>query len=106
VRELETALVRFLVMGDAATGNLGDLLGSLQPIPIFNESALAGKSLSELHRELDRVYLTRLFKESKGDLGRIAETLGMKISNVYHWLKRSGIRIRDLRRKGMGPGPP
>ena len=39
----------------------------------------------------------RLFRDSRGDLETMAKALGIKVSNVYHWLKRVGLDIRSLR---------
>ena len=47
---------------------------------------------------LDRAYLTRLFRETAGDLEAMAAALGVKVSGLYLWLRRARIDIRALRR--------
>jgi DNA-binding NtrC family response regulator len=101
VRELESVLVRLLLAGTARgdqAGTVAALLPAARRPAVFDEGAIAGRKIRDLHRELDRVYLARLFRDSRGDLDAMAGTLGIKVSNLYHWLKRVGLDIRGLRR--------
>jgi DNA-binding NtrC family response regulator len=106
VRQLEAALLRLLVtVSPGAAVRVDDLRTVLPALPggrlaFFDEEAVAGRDLRHLRRELDRVYLTRLFRDSGGDLRVMARALGVKLSNLYHWLRRVGIDIRTLRREG------
>lgn len=112
VRELEAVLIRLLVIG-APPDDVSDLLtpplvepgealratSGATPGPTFDAERLVGRDIAELHRELDRIYLERSFLDTGGDLSRMAEALGVKLSNLYDWLKRSGLDIRELRRR-------
>ncbi len=103
VRELEMLILRLLVTasGGAALGAeaLKPLLPSPQPAPLFDEDRLAGKDLKELRRELERAYLLRLFKDTAGDLEEMMARLQVKRANLYHWLRRVGLGIKELRRR-------
>ena len=59
----------------------------------------AGKNIKELRKELERTYLVRLFKDSGGDLARMADELEMQVSNLYNWFRRVGVSIRKLRQE-------
>jgi DNA-binding NtrC family response regulator len=101
VRELESVLVRLILAG-TARGDQAAAIAALLPAAreraLFDEGAIAGRKIHDLHRELDRVYLSRLFRDSNGDFDAMAGALGIKVSNLYHWLKRVGLDIRGLRR--------
>jgi len=60
---------------------------------------LAGRKLEDLHRELDRAYLTRLFQRSRGDLKTMIEESGIKRSSLYRCFARLGLDIEELRRR-------
>ena len=102
VRELEGVLLRAAV---AAAGNAPLGARDLEPFllasrrePLFREEALEGRSLDELRRELERAYLTRLYRRVRGDLQKMMEVLGVKRSYLYTWLRKVGIDIRTLRK--------
>ena len=103
VGQLEALLLRVLVTSsrdapiDAKT--LAPFLAAPETKPIFGDDVLAGRSLKELKTELERAYLTRLFRETGGDIERMGQTLGVKTSNLYHWLRRVGIEVRSLRHR-------
>ncbi|MBI4586924.1 MAG: sigma 54-interacting transcriptional regulator [Planctomycetes bacterium] len=103
VRELEMLILRLLVTasGGAALGveAVKPLLPSPQPAPLFDEDRLAGKDLKELRRELERAYLLRLFKDTGGDLEKMMARLQVKRANLYHWLQRVGLSIKELRKR-------
>jgi DNA-binding NtrC family response regulator len=104
VRQLESVIVRMLV-GRAKPEDVGSYLdvargGEAAPAArqLFDAGLLRGRSLTELHRELDREYLAMLFQRTRGDLHAMASTLEIKLANLYHWLRRVGLDIRVLRR--------
>jgi DNA-binding NtrC family response regulator len=108
VRELEAVLLRLLfesptVPIDAEA--VRRVLPALSPetratgLSTLDPEAAGGKGLEELHRDLDRVYLTRLFRESGGNLGCMMETLGVKRSSLYRWFRRVGVDPAQLRRE-------
>jgi DNA-binding NtrC family response regulator/DNA-binding transcriptional ArsR family regulator len=103
VRQLEGALVRLIVTASPGAQASGRTLRALLARPdrpsIFSDDLLAGRDLKTLRRELDRAYLTRLFRETGGDLRKMAAALGVKVSGLYLWLRRAGIDIRALRRE-------
>ncbi len=112
VRELETVLLRALVSLSGpeplGAGSLAPFLSAArgpesedsEPAgeSLFNEKLLEGRSIDELHAELERAYLTSLFRRAKGDLSSMAEALGVKLSGLYTRLKKAGIKIRALRK--------
>jgi DNA-binding NtrC family response regulator/tetratricopeptide (TPR) repeat protein len=102
VRQLENALVRLLVTASPGAAVPGKTLRALLARPgrqsIFGDDLLAGRDLKTLRRELDRAYLTRLFRETGGNVEEMAAALGVSASGVYPWLRRAGIDIRALRR--------
>ncbi|MGH9363383.1 MAG: sigma 54-interacting transcriptional regulator, partial [Thermoanaerobaculia bacterium] len=103
VRELETVLFRSLLSASPGGPIPAQLLRSLLPPPrasaLFQEDLVAGRDLEELKRQLERVYLTRLFKDLGGDLGKMLEILGIKLPTLYRRLQRAGIDIHALRRE-------
>jgi DNA-binding NtrC family response regulator/tetratricopeptide (TPR) repeat protein len=103
VRELETTLLRILMTSSPGSPLAMEALRPLIPRapshPIFSEDALSGRDLKSLRRELDRVYLTRLFRDTRGDVRKMTETLGVKASRLYAWLREAGVDIQSLRRE-------
>jgi transcriptional regulator with PAS, ATPase and Fis domain len=108
VRELETVLTRALLTATPRTTLTADVLRPFIPrreeARLFPDSVLAGRDLDDLHRELDRAYLTRLFRETGGDIAAMARALKVKRIALYLRLKRAGIDVRALRRELGGGG--
>ena len=63
---------------------------------------VAGRDLKLLRKELDRAYLTRFFRDTAGDIGKMAAALEVKASRLYAWLRETGIDIKSLRRELSG----
>ena len=103
VRELEAVLLRVLVTTTPeavlAPEALQSVLPSTGPKPLFSEEQLSGHSLDALKLELERVYLSRLFREHAGDINATAAALGVKRVSLYIWLRRIGLDVHELRRK-------
>jgi DNA-binding NtrC family response regulator len=59
---------------------------------------LTARSLDERRRELEREYLIRLFRDSRGDLRAMMRALRVKSSKLYAWFRDLGLDIRDLRK--------
>jgi DNA-binding NtrC family response regulator/tetratricopeptide (TPR) repeat protein len=101
VRELENFLVRILVTTSARAAVSGEAVRGLLPHrqrpQLFGEGVLASMDLKDLKRELEREYLTQLFRETAGDIDAMAARLGVKRVSLYIWLRRIGIDIRTLR---------
>lgn len=102
IRELEMTLLRLMVLHpDASALEEGPVLRCLpEPPPaprLIHPEAIAGRDLDELRRELDRVYLERLYRDTEGDLSRMQEILNVGRSGLYAWFKRVGLSIQDLR---------
>ena len=57
------------------------------------------KAGRELRRELDRSFLLRLFRQTGGDIREMGRALGVRRSNLYTWLRKVGIDIRELRNR-------
>jgi DNA-binding NtrC family response regulator/DNA-binding transcriptional ArsR family regulator len=103
VRELETILIRSLF--EISTGEaIGPrVLERLLPRARTRDAvgmgaaSLIDRSLGELKLELERAYLTQLFRELGGDLRKVMARLGIRRSRLYLWLRRLGLDVRDLR---------
>jgi DNA-binding NtrC family response regulator len=116
VRELEGVLLRALVtlsptrsgaaeIGAAAVEPFLDrpaTAGTPTSSPLFPEELFAGRSYEDVQREVERAYLTSLFRKLGGDLRKMMQALGTKQANLYHRLRRAGIDVRKLRRKLRG----
>ncbi|MBN1442873.1 MAG: DUF2791 family P-loop domain-containing protein, partial [Planctomycetes bacterium] len=103
VRELETLAVRLLVEvspGDVITRErIVALLSPPLRQGLFPERLLEGRDLGELRRELEKSYLEKLFLETRGDVPRMLERLGIRRSNLYTWMRKVGIDVAELRRR-------
>ena len=64
---------------------------------LFSEDFDAGRDLRHLRDDLERVFLKRLFRDTKGDLQAMVRALDVKQSILYRWLKRLDIDVRALR---------
>ena len=116
VREMETVLLRAVVSlaypESVGARDLEPLLAPREPAPASkagpsgiarllheNEELLEGRTLEELKSEVERVYITRLFRHAGGDLQKVMDALGVKRSNFYTLLRNAGLDIRALRRE-------
>jgi two-component system NtrC family response regulator len=101
VRELEFFLLGVLVrLPDEQRISARDLATApSQPAPREPDEISVKRSLSDLRRDLERKYLSRLFLELEGDIPRMLEHLGVKQSKLYGWLRSLGLDIRELRRR-------
>jgi DNA-binding NtrC family response regulator/tetratricopeptide (TPR) repeat protein len=104
VRELETTLLRLLVSsapgGSIDAENLRPFMPRTAAPVLFDEESVAGRDLRQLRDELERVYLRRLFRDTKGDVSRMTRILGVKHASLYRWFKRLGLNVRSMRREG------
>ncbi len=105
VRELETLMIKLVV-----TVSPGSLIDSKNPflkpspvgIPKENshlKSWMGDRNLKELRTELERAYLEKAFIDCQGDIKTLTQFLGIKRSNLYTWLKKVGLDVKDLREK-------
>ena len=101
VRELETVILRALITYSPGASLGIDSLRRLLPRPVgqalFPKDLVKGRNLETLKAELERVYLTQLFEEAGGDLGKMMKVLGVKRSSLYRWFSRVGIDPKELR---------
>lgn len=117
VRELETLLIRALIVTtgggvieretitpwlSGGRRESGGATGVAEGGVI--EAIRQGCSLKELRRELDAAYLRGLWHETAGDLGAMMRVLGMKRTQLYELLKKSGVDLRELRAAGGDEG--
>jgi len=106
VRELETLVTRLLLTCSPGTPIGVEAIRRLLPRPqasaLFSEELVAGRDLKLLRKELDRAYLTRFFRDTAGDIGKMAAALEVKASRLYAWLRETGIDIKSLRRELSG----
>ncbi len=102
VRELEMFILRLLVTNSPERpieeDQVLELLPRSERAGLFSDELLAGRNLKDLKRELERSYLLRLFRETSGDIARMARALEIKKPALYVWLRRLGIDVRELRR--------
>jgi DNA-binding NtrC family response regulator/tetratricopeptide (TPR) repeat protein len=103
VRELEAVLLRAVLARspgeEIGARDIEPLLRPREARRLFDEEALEGRTLGDLRAELERTYLTRLFRTSGGDLEKMMAALGVKRSYLYTWMGKLGIDIRELRRR-------
>jgi DNA-binding NtrC family response regulator/DNA-binding transcriptional ArsR family regulator len=105
VRELETALLRALIhVSPPRPIDRPALEALLPPIGereqgLFQSDRLLSRDLDALKRELERAYLSRLFREVGGDLTAMMERLQVKRSRLYVLLRRAGIPAPRRRRR-------
>ncbi len=60
---------------------------------------LKQKTLKELKKDLEMEYLVHLFRETRGDSHKMAESLEVNQSTLYRWFRRLEIDIHALRRE-------
>jgi DNA-binding NtrC family response regulator/tetratricopeptide (TPR) repeat protein len=100
VRELETVLLRALISASQADSlgarDLEPLLGAARR-PAF-PGDLLDRGLEEWKADLEREYLSRLFRRERGDLRAIMAKLGVKRTKLYAWIRALGLDPRELRR--------
>jgi DNA-binding NtrC family response regulator len=80
-------------------GRVLELLGHPGEKSLFPESVLAGRDLKDLRRELDRAYLQRLFRETRGSIPRMLGVLGIRRSYLYSWLRSVGLDVQEMRKQ-------
>jgi two-component system, NtrC family, response regulator HydG len=101
VRELEMLLLGLLVrLPESNRIGLQDLeqtAGARPPAPLRED--LLSRGLADLRKDLERDYLTQLFRKVGGDTRAMMRELGVKSTKLYAWLRDLGLEIRDLRRK-------
>jgi DNA-binding NtrC family response regulator/tetratricopeptide (TPR) repeat protein len=115
VRELEMLLLGLLVkLPDARRIGAADLepllagrgpstaLSPGGPLPGGPAPDLLSRSLPDIRREIEREYLTQLFRKLGGDVGAMTRELHVKITKLYLWLRDLGIDTRALRRELKG----
>ncbi|MCZ6792962.1 MAG: sigma 54-interacting transcriptional regulator [Planctomycetota bacterium] len=87
VRELEGLIVQALLLSpphavlDAET--LRPLLARRGSPSLFSEEQIAGRELDDLRRELEKTYLVRLFRETRGNVSAMAQQVGLKRGSLY-----------------------
>ena len=104
VRELQTVAIRLLVGSqrrDSVIGpaELRTALGEPVVAGVFQAVSFEGRDLGELHRELDRAFLTRLFQETGGDVRSMCKELGVKRSGLYLRFQQAGLDVAELRKR-------
>jgi DNA-binding NtrC family response regulator len=109
VRELETLLLRVLLhLSRADRITLEDLRPFLnegqrgQPeqggeSKFFREALFKGRDLKELKLELERAYVTSLFREKQGNLQEMMKRLGLKRTQLYALFRKVGLDVKTLR---------
>lgn len=102
IRQLEATLIRALIECPGDGGIDTTVISRVLPekaVGLFSEDFVAGRNLAELRDELERVYLTRLFRETEGNIPQMVEALGVRQASLYRWFKRLGVDVRSLRRE-------
>ena len=121
VRELETAVLRALI--GASRRSPVDIIDAKALAPLleardaqpgapaaardgfFDPDRLAGRSLDDLKRDLERTYIRRAFADVGGDLKKLGKRLGLRRSRLYTLLRKLGLDVRRLR-EGLRGAPP
>ena len=63
----------------------------------LSANLVRGRDLYELRDELEKVYLTELFRETGGDLEAMSSALRVNKATLYRWFKTLGLDVRTLR---------
>lgn len=102
-RELETLMIRVLVTTSPRARIEAETLRPMLPQaarrPLFDKDLIAGRDIEELKTELERVYLTELFRRTRGDVKEMMGSLGVKRASLYRRLQRAGIDLEILRQE-------
>ncbi len=98
VRELQNVISRLVLMcGDRIDAeDVCRQLGNVEQEGLFPTALLRSRSLSELHRQLEKEYILQLHADEGKDLKRVAARLGITRRALYDRLKRAGLTARDL----------
>ena len=59
--------------------------------------ARASRPLPELRRDLERRYVTTVFREAEGDIQKVTAKLGVKRSRFYTWVQELELDVKELR---------
>ncbi|MBN1918565.1 MAG: sigma-54-dependent Fis family transcriptional regulator [Verrucomicrobia bacterium] len=91
-RELENAIRRAVIVSNSAVIGVGDILLGEPGLPRFHSEGVLALQYEEakgrVQDEFQRAYLTRLFKQSRGNISRAARTSGLTRQALYKMMKR------------------
>jgi DNA-binding NtrC family response regulator len=73
------------------------LLVGTGPAAAIPDELMAGRTFQDWKREAERAYVARLFRDSKGDLGKMMSALGVKRTQLYVLFRKLGIDPRRMR---------
>jgi len=101
VRELEMLLLQALVTLPQAERLTGDGIAKLlqQKSPPRAAVPLLERRLEAWREDLERDYLTQLFRKREGDLKAMMRDLGVGSTKLYAWLRKLGLSVRQLRKR-------
>ena len=99
VREIESLAIRAAIASrEAPEISLACVERLLGAVPLVTDGArFEGRTLDELRLELERDYLSWLFRRTRGDLAAMREELGIGRSRLYGWLRRLDLDVAALR---------
>jgi DNA-binding NtrC family response regulator len=60
---------------------------------------LLERRLEAWREDLERDYLTQLFRKREGDLKAMMRDLGVGSTKLYAWLRKLGLSVRQLRKR-------
>ena len=67
-------------------------------LAVVDHEQLRGRDLDTLKLELERQYVTLLFRDVRGDLAEMMRRLGVKRTQLYALFRRLNLEPRELRR--------
>ncbi|HTS03043.1 MAG TPA: sigma 54-interacting transcriptional regulator, partial [Thermoanaerobaculia bacterium] len=96
VRELQNLVERVLLMSPGASVRASDLPpedGSTRPVSGVSHAVedLAGATLAEARDHFEKRYLARVLAETKGNVSRAAERLGLDRTTLHRKMKALGL---------------
>lgn len=95
VRELKNLMERIVIMNPQANIDARHVPLNPSKRSVFERPIDFFGSLAEVREAAEREYILKKLEETKGNISRTAELLGMERSNLYRKMKALGIASKD-----------
>jgi two-component system nitrogen regulation response regulator NtrX len=95
VRELRNLMERIVIMNPQARIDARHIPLNLTRRTVIERPADRFASLAEVRESAERDYILKKLEETKGNVSRTAELLGLERSNLYRKMKTLGIAPKD-----------
>ncbi len=100
VRELQNVVTRLVLMARQSinAAEARSVLGKSPEQGLFSPALLRSRPLDQLHQQLEKEYLSRLYFDRSGDLKAVAGFLGITLRALYERFRRLEINPRQLKK--------